>query len=258
MEEDYKLIDSGDGVKVEKFGPYIFERPCSQAIWHRQTRVKADAVFTRVEGDGKWTFHKKFPKTWTITVAGVKMLIKPTDFGHLGIFPEHAAHWHLQGESVLNLFAYTGGYSLAASQNGCLVTHVDASKGIVSWARENADLNDISNVRWIVDDAYKYCKREVKRGNTYDGIILDPPSFGRGASGQVFKIEEDLLPLLELFKDLISKQGWVMLSCHTPGFGPGVLSRLLETTLPKGTIESGEMLTGNLPLGNYARWHAHK
>lgn len=256
MEQDYKLIDSGDGVKVEQFGPYILERPCSQAIWKRQKSVKPDAVFTRLEGSGRWTFHKKLPESWTIKISSVKLLIKPTDFGHLGLFPEHAVHWDLKGESILNLFAYTGGYSLAASKNGCFVTHVDASKGIVSWAKENAAINDLSNIRWIVDDAYKYCKREVKRGNKYDGIILDPPSFGRGASGQVFKIEEDLLPLLELFKDLITEKAWVMLSCHTPGFGPAALSRLLETTLPPGSIKAGEMLADHLPLGNYARWHA--
>lgn len=258
MAHNYEFIDSGDGVKVERFGLYTFERPCAQAVWRRTKKVAPDAVFTREEGNGQWAFHKKLPKEWTIRVKGVEMIVKPTDFGHLGVFPEHVEHWHLTGGNVLNLFAYTGGFSLAASQSGAMVTHVDVSKGIVSWAKENAEVNDISNIRWIVDDAYKFCKREVKRGHKYDGIILDPPSFGRGISGQVFKIEEDLLPLLDTLKDLVSETAWVMLSCHTPGFGPAILSRLLQTTLPNGSIEAGEMLTGHLPLGNFARWNALK
>ncbi|MEN9654535.1 MAG: hypothetical protein RL235_647, partial [Chlamydiota bacterium] len=199
----YELIDSGDGLKWEKFGPYLLERPCPQAIWRPRLRdLCADAVFNREE---RWRFAKRLPDVWEMTLEGVVLKVALTDFGHVGAFPEHATLWpwmhkRIRPEAeILNLFAYSGGATLYAARLGAAVCHVDASKGMVDWARDNARRNglDKAKIRWIVDDAVKFLKREAKRGKMYDGIILDPPTFGRGNKGEVFKIEETLLILLD-------------------------------------------------------------
>lgn len=263
--KDYQLLDSGDGQKLERFGEYTLHRPCSQAVWRSSIKEKADAVFNR---DERWAFHKKLPKSWTVFHGGVEFKIAPTDFGHLGLFPEHADLWQWmrpliqKGCRVLNLFAYSGGVTLAAAQEGAEVCHLDASKGMVDWARENAALNNLQKapIRWIVDDALKFLKREQKRGSFYDGIILDPPTFGRGAQGEVFKIERDILPLLELCSSLLTKEPlFVIFSCHTPGFTPICMRHLLGQTMPKGEVEAGEMAlygpdTLAIPSGSFARW----
>jgi 23S rRNA (cytosine1962-C5)-methyltransferase len=196
----------------------------------------------------------------------MKMRIQPTDFGHIGIFPEQRPLWKKIRElssnaRVLNLFAYSGGSSIAAAQGGASVCHLDASKGMVDWAHGNASLNGLSSIRWIIDDVSKFLKREERRGSQYDGIILDPPSFGRGTKGEVFKIEEDIIPLLSLCRACLSATPrFVLLSCHTPGFTPTTLHHLLEDVLGnKGTIDSGEMvLSGtnvrSVPSGIYALW----
>lgn len=261
----YELIDSGNEEKLERFGEYTLLRPCTQAVWHRSVKESPDAVFQR---DKKWEFRKKLPKAWTVMHRGVAFEISPTDFGHLGLFPEHADLWEwmrplIQKKCrVLNLFAYSGGVTMAAAQEGAEVCHLDASKGMVDWARKNAKLNhlDSAPIRWIVDDALKFLKREKKRGNFYDGIVLDPPTFGRGSKGEVFKIERDIMPLLELVSLLLSKKPlFVILSCHTPGFTPLTLQHLLGQTMPKGHIDAGEMALYSpnaisIPSGSFAKW----
>ncbi|HSX38423.1 MAG TPA: class I SAM-dependent methyltransferase [Chlamydiales bacterium] len=231
----YKLIDSGDGRKWEQFGDFILSRPSPSAIWRSKRDVVSDATFSREE-ENRWVFHHKLPASWVIEMEGVLLKVAPTEFGHVGVFPEHAIAWRwmqeriVAGSKILNLFAYSGGATLAAAQKGASVCHVDASKGMVQWARENAALNRLTSapIRWIVDDALKFLRREIKRNSRYDGIILDPPTFGRGSKGEVFKIEKEIQPLIESCKALLSEHPkFFILSCHTPGFTPTVLSHLL-------------------------------
>ncbi len=276
----YSLLDSGNGRKLEKFGPYTLSRPCSQAVWKPQLPQdhweQAHAFFSR-EQENLWRSNSKMPDMWILEVAGLKFKISPTDFGHLGIFPEQKNFWnwiqttllplknHADKPRILNLFAYSGGSTLAAAKAGASVCHLDASKGMVTWARENAALNGLENkpIRWIVEDVKKFLHREIKRGARYDGIILDPPSFGRGAKGELFKIEDSIIPLLEICESLLSdKPIFFLFSCHTPGFSPLVMQHLLEQCLKnrKGRIDMGEMvLEGqppafNVPSGTFGRW----
>lgn len=279
----YTLVDSGDGKKLEQFGPYLLERPCAYAVWSPSQPLpvwdKVDARFTR-DTESRWVIKKKIPDDWMINVSGINFKLSLTDFGHLGIFPEQADSWSWIRETVqtaiqhgrkevnvLNLFAYSGGSTLAAALGGAHVCHLDASKGMVSWARENAALNKLENapIRWIVDDVKKFLARELKRGVHYDGIILDPPSFGRGSRGEVFKIEDDLPLILKNCYDLLSKNPiFVLFSCHSAGFSPLVMQHLLSQTMEdkKGKIEVGEMTlkgvkgTFDVPSGVYARWQS--
>jgi 23S rRNA (cytosine1962-C5)-methyltransferase len=271
MKSDYQLIDSGDGQKLERFGDYTLIRPCQQAVWKplfKEEWERASARFTREKEKNHWTFKTKLPASWTVLNGGVQFKIAPTDFGHLGVFPEHADLWEWmrpllsKTSRVLNLFAYSGGVTLAAAQQGAQVCHLDASKGMVDWARENAALNHLKEapIRWIVDDAVKFLKREKKRGSFYDGIVLDPPTFGRGSQGEIFKIEEAIIPLLELCSELLSERPlFVIFSCHTPGFTPLALQHLLGQTMPRGHIEVGEMALHSpgalsIPSGSFAKW----
>jgi 23S rRNA (cytosine1962-C5)-methyltransferase len=264
----YNLIDSGEGRKLEQFGPYIIDRPASQAVWPKRlphlTWKQADARLVR-EGEGsRWEWNR-LPENFEMTFQGIKFGLRATDFGHLGVFPEHGQLWEWAkeklspGTTLLNLFAYSGGMTLAAAKVGAQVCHLDASKGMVSWARENAAINHLEKapIRWIIDDVTKFLRREITRGRRYDAIILDPPTFGRGAQGELFKIEEDVVPLLQLCKELLSEKPlFVVLSCHTPGFTPLVLSHLLQEVIGCQKIENGELfLPGELPLpsGCYAR-----
>lgn len=277
----YTLLDSGHGRKLERFGSYSLSRPCAQAVWRPLLSEtdwhKADASFSR-EPENKWIKNHSLPSFWQIEAAGIIFKISPTDFGHLGIFPEQIEFWLwvkktiqtaiLAGRKniqVLNLFAYSGGITLAAAQAGADVCHLDASKGMVDWARENANLNRLEKapIRWIVDDASKFLKRELRRERRYDAIILDPPSFGRGSKGEIFKIEDDLISLLNDCKALLSDSPlFFLLSCHTAGFTPIVLHHVLSQTMKDipGNIESGEMtLKGELPVlsipsGCFALW----
>ena len=264
MIEDYELLDSGSGRKLERFGKYVLARPCSQALWRptldKSAWDRADASFDREDGN-RWHGRVNLPKEWTIETAGVKFRLGGTDFGHLGIFPEQRAQWKWirrtvaeagRSVSALNLFAYSGG--------GAEVCHLDASKGMVEWARGNARLNALKDhpIRWIVDDAVKFMKREVRRGRRYDAIILDPPTFGRGALGETYKIERDLGETLGLVKDLLSdKPLFVLFSSHTPGLSPIVAENILSQLFPGAQLESGEMLLEgkNLqcPSGVYLR-----
>jgi 23S rRNA (cytosine1962-C5)-methyltransferase len=271
----YVLLDSGLGEKLEQFGSFRLVRPCAQAVWQPSLPEKewkaADMRFTR-EGGNRWSKKQMHPEEWIVTLEGLKFELIPTDFGHLGIFPEHASQWAFMEKlikkskrevEVLNLFAYTGGATLAAAKAGAKVCHLDASKTAVAWARKNAAHNDLADrpIRWIIDDVLKFLKRELSRGRSYDGIILDPPSFGRGSQGEVFKIERDLLPILDACKKLLSKKPlFFIFTSHTPGFSPMVMHHLLKQVL--GTeVEAGELSipckTGYaLPSGCFARWHA--
>ncbi|MCB1081795.1 MAG: class I SAM-dependent methyltransferase, partial [Chlamydiia bacterium] len=216
----YELLDSGQEQKLERFGDHLLIRPCPQALWSpKKPKLwkTAHSTFTR----GKpW---KGIPKSWNLIYQSLCFKIVPTDFGHLGLFPEHAEHWEwmdskLKPKSeVLNLFAYSGAATLHLAKKGHAVCHLDASKGMIDWARENAALNQLEKapIRWIVDDAIKFLRREVKRKKTYDAVLLDPPSFGRGAQGQVFKIERDLPLLLALCKEVLKPNpAFVLLTCH--------------------------------------------
>ena len=261
----YFLVDSGNQKKFEKFGDVGIVRPCSQALWSpRLKKWDAEAYFSR-ENECGW--EGDIPDFWEIEHDGLKFTISPTEFGHVGIFPEHSFLWKWaakrvkKGSRILNVFAYSGGATLAFARAGAEVCHVDASHGMVKWARENAELNELDRcpIRWIVDDALKFLRREVRRGRRYDGILLDPPSFGRGAKGEVFKIERDIRELLELCKQLLSDTP-LFLACsnHTNGMSPTVMQYLFEE-LFAGTVEAGELMLEaeegkSIPTGTYARW----
>lgn len=260
---EYRFVDSGFGQKLEAFGEVVLIRPCQQAVWApkllKKEWDKADALFTR-EGKKGWEIKRKIPSSWIVEIFGMRLKASLTDFGHVGIFPEHKLLWDylckkLKKDSrFLNLFAYSGAATLCAAKTLASVCHVDASKPMVAWARENAAHNQLekAQIRWIVDDAVKFMKREHKRGSFYDGILLDPPTFGRGPKKEVFKIEEEIVPLLHAVFEL--KPSFVLLTSHTPGFTPTVLSNLLG-----GSVQAGEiLLEGNntypLPSGSYAIW----
>lgn len=278
----YILCDSGNFEKLEQIGPYRIIRPAAQAVWLPSRPAKewqhVDAKFTRgKQGDGKWEFfNKKLPPVWEVDVGSIKLGIRLTDFGHIGIFPEHHHAQTLQRIiagftqqkkqfKLLNLFAYTGALSLLAAQWGAAVVHLDASKKSVTWARENAERNkmDALPIRWIVDDVKKFIAKEVRRGNTYDGIVLDPPSFGRGTNNEVWQIESDLLPLLHDLMKLRSKEfAFLQLSCHTPGYTPMVLKNILSSFFPDSKLHASEMAVEEhfskrpLPSGVYCRYLA--
>lgn len=274
----YELLDSGNGAKLERFGEIVLARPCAQAVWQPQRPARwktADATFDREDGN-RWHGRNRLPQEWVIDVDGTRFRLSGTDFGHLGIFPEQRAQWTWIRETVaaagrpvrvLNLFAYSGGSTLAAARGGAEVCHLDASKGMVQWARANAALNGLEShpIRWIVDDAHKFLNREIRRGRRYDGIILDPPTYGRGGNGETYKIERDLTETLRLCRALLSDSPlFLLLSAHTPGHTPIVLGNVLTQALRGlgGAVTSGEMVLAGapdvfpLPSGAYARWQA--
>jgi len=277
---EYELLDSGHGRKLERFGEVSLDRPCAQAVWnpsHPKLWKQADAFFTRKQGL-EWRGREQLPDAWIAEVNGVRMKLSTTDFGHLGVFPETRSIWDwIRGKLAaetkrrseplhfLNLFAYSGGATLAAAQGGAHCCHVDASKGMVAWARENAELNGLGErpIRWIVDDVNKFLAREIKRGRRYDAVLLDPPSFGRGKGGELYKIEHALMETLELVqKTLSEKPSFVYLTSHTPGFTPIVLKNLIQQMMGGGSPDCGEMLlTGSgstfaVPSGTWARREA--
>ncbi|MBR3651009.1 MAG: class I SAM-dependent methyltransferase [Victivallales bacterium] len=269
----YELLDSGAGRKLERFGDYVLDRPCSQAVWRPSLPAdvwrKADGFFTREEGN-HWTFARRLPESWTCEVGEVTFKISPTDFGHVGVFPEHELGWNWMTRhvdesgrrpSVLNLFAYTGGATMALAKHGCEVCHLDASKKMVDWAHRNMELNHLEEapIRWIVDDVQKFLLREKRRGRKYDGILLDPPSFGRGTNQELFKIDNNLLDLLDMCIGVLSDDPlFLFVSCHTPGYTPLVLTNLLGQGLrSRGAVAmtAGEMVIRgerlSLPSGSY-------
>jgi len=246
--KDYELIDSGDGMRLEHWGKYTLSRPDPVALWHPTNPIlweKADAVYHRSSaGGGKWDISS-LPETWTVAYDDLSFIVKPMGFKHTGVFPEQAVNWDwtrnlIRGAGrpirVLNLFAYTGGATLAAAQAGASVCHVDAAKGIVLHAKENAAASklDRAPIRWIVDDCRKFIAREARRGNQYDAIILDPPSYGRGAGGEVWKIEDDLYPFLEDCVKLLSNHPlFLLLNSYTAGLSPKTGEYVLSQVLKK-------------------------
>jgi len=279
MTDDYRLLDTGDEQKLEQVGPVRVVRQATQAHWPRALPTaqwdRVDAVHHRAKtGGGHWQHLQPTGEQWVVRQGPLQFSVKLTDFGHIGLFPEQADNWTwiedtcraLGTPNVINLFGYTGGSTLAAARGGAAVTHVDASKGVVSWGRDNAALNDLDKapIRWIVEDVSKYIERERKRGNRYQGLILDPPSFGRGPRGQVWKIESHLIPFFQQIAPLMAPLSFVLLSCHTPGYSPISLANILHRVfgLPPGAIEAGEMTVPVadtdmvLPSGTFARWRS--
>lgn len=266
--DKYELIDSGELQKLERFGPYLIQRPCPVAYWPKQKPKlwkEVDATFTR-DKKNTWIFHKKIPESWIIKHEGILFKVSPTEFGHLGIFPEHniKVSKKIKGSAALraiNLFGYTGGISVALAKEEIEVCHVDASKKSVAWAKENAALNKIpeDKIRWIVDDCRKFLKREAKRESYYDIIILDPPTYGRGTKKEVFLLEEEINELLALCKSCLSKEPkQVIFSCHTLSFTPLVMQQLLAYHFGEN-VQSGEMSihakeSMTLPCGTLAIW----
>ncbi len=275
----YTLIDSGNGRKLEQVGPHLLNRQAPQAFWTPSLPNSRwqEAVGTHVRkksGGGYWDWREGEPHEWTVDHGGQELLARPTPFGHLGLFAEQASQWEwIRGTlganlerplNLLNLFAYTGGSTLAAASAGANVTHVDAAKGVVDWGRRNQELNGLqeSPIRWIVDDCQRFLEREVKRGRSYDGVILDPPTFGRGKKGEVWKIEAQLVPLLESCNRLVGQSpALILISAHTPGFGGLSLQRLVDSLMSTKDLEceQGEMAIREtngttLPSGAFARW----
>lgn len=264
---DYELIDTGEGEKLERWGKYVMVRPDPRIIWGKNNPelwTVADAVFRNDE----WKFKTKPPESWQIAYGQLRFALRPTDFKHTGVFPEQAVNWNWIGESlspqrtVLNLFAYTGGATMAAALAGANVTHVDSSKPAMSWARENAVLTSISNdkIRWICDDAMKFVQRDIKRGVKYDGIIMDPPRFGRGAAGEVWKLEEHLPKLVRACKELLSPTPtFFLINAYTADLSSVAIGNLLADVLEK-EVEQGELGVKEssrgriLPAGIFARW----
>lgn len=261
----YTLLDSGHGRRLEQVGPYRLVRQAASAWWRpRLADWRADAVHHRADtGGGHWDFARALPERWEVELAGLRLWVKPTPFGHLGLFAEHAAQWAWMAAQlgrparVLNLFAYTGGASIACARAGAEVTHVDAARGIVEWAQQNATLNGVDGIRWIVEDVPLFVARERRRGRRYDAVILDPPSFGRGARKELWKIEDHLGPLLEdLRAVLVPEPRFVLLSCHTPGYTGLALRNLVEDWVGPGPVEHGELFIPAdrpLPSGSFAR-----
>lgn len=282
---DYEIIDTGDGMKLERWGDIILSRPDPQVIWKPSEPSlwkKAHGVYRRSRsGGGQWDFTCKLPEKWTISYDNLKFFVEPTGFKHTGLFPEQAANWDWMREMikkrrsegdpvrVLNLFGYTGGATCACASAGAEVCHVDASKGMVTRARENVLLCGLhdARVRYLVDDAFKFVSREVRRGNRYDAIIMDPPSYGRGPGGEVWKLEDNLYDFVcETASLLRDRPLFFLLNSYTTGLSAIVTGNILSLTVGKqhrGTVSAGDLclpVTATpdvlLPCGSFARWQA--
>lgn len=257
--KDYEVIDCSKGEKLERWGDYILVRPDPQVIWDTPRKEKGwhkmNAHYHRSKkGGGEWEFFD-LPQQWSIHYRNLTFQLKPFSFKHTGLFPEQAANWDWFSElikkagrpvKVLNLFAYTGGATIAAAAAGASVTHVDASKGMVTWAKENAASSGLADapIRWIVDDCVKFVEREIRRGNHYDAIIMDPPSYGRGPKGEIWKIEESIHPLVKLCAQLlVDRPLFFLINSYTTGLQPAVLSYLIGTELKRfpGKVTADEI-----------------
>ena len=277
--KDYQIIDCSEGEKLERWGNYILLRPDPQVLWNTP---KKDPAWNKLnghyhrssKGGGEWEFMD-LPEQWSIQYKELTFNLKPFAFKHTGLFPEQATNWDWFGNliknanreiKVLNLFAYTGGATLAAAKAGAKVTHVDASKGMVTWAKENAVSSGLGDapIRWLVDDCVKFVERELRRGNRYDGIIMDPPSYGRGPKGEIWKLEEKIHPFIELTSELLSDNPlFYLVNSYTPGLAPAVLSYMISTEVVAkhgGKVEAQEIglpvKTSGLvlPCGASGRW----
>ena len=277
--KDYEVKDTSGGEKLERWGAYLLVRPDPQVIWNTDKKnpgwKKMNGHYHRsAKGGGEWEFFD-LPKEWSIKYKQLTFNLKPFSFKHTGIFPEQAVNWDWCSEKIktanrplkiLNLFAYTGGATISAAAAGASVTHVDASKGMVNWAKENAVSSNLENapIRYIVDDCVKFVEREIRRGNFYDGIIMDPPSYGRGPKGEIWKIEDAIFPFIELTAKLLSDDAvFFLVNSYTTGLQPAVLSYMLNTIITKkrgGYVEAEEIglpVTDSgliLPCGASGRW----
>ena len=278
--KDYEVIDTGDGEKLERWRDIILRRPDPQAIWPKQKPglwTKADAHYHRsTKGGGEWEFFKKLPERWSVKYGELEFYVRPTGFKHTGLFPEQAVNWDWMAGlirkagrpiRVLNLFGYTGGATCACAAAGAHVTHVDAAKGMVQWAGENRKLSGIdeTRVRWIIDDALKFVQREERRGNRYEGILMDPPSYGRGPGGEVWKLENELFGLVSACEKVLADDALFMLiNSYTTGLQPAVLNNMLTMTVGRthgGRVAADEIVLpvtcgGVLPCGASGRWWA--
>lgn len=277
--KDYEVIDTSDGEKLERWGKYILLRPDPQVIWKtertcRQWRQLNGHYHRSSKGGGEWEFFD-LPEEWSIRYRDLTFRLKPFSFKHTGLFPEQAVNWDWVSSliknagrplKILNLFAYTGAATLAAAKAGASVTHVDASKGMVAWAKENAAASGLSSapIRYLVDDCVKFVEREIRRGNTYDGIIMDPPSYGRGPRGEIWKLEDNVFPFIQLTAQLLAKDAqFFLINSYTTGLQSAVLSYMLSTVIiPRlgGCVEADEIglpVSSNglvLPCGASGRW----
>ena len=279
---DYELLDTSGGDRLERWGDYILVRPDPQAIWQSEKKrnewKKPNAVYCRSKsGGGHWDIYS-LPESWKVRYKDLTFQIKPMNFKHTGIFPEQATNWDFMRGliekadrpiKVLNLFAYTGGATMACAKAGASVVHVDASKGMVQWAKENAVLSGVADrpIRYLVDDCMKFGEREIRRGNVYDGIVMDPPSYGRGPGGEVWQLEDTLYPFMTRVAQLLSPNPlFFILNSYSTGLSASVMEYLLKLTLPQGIggrFESGEigLKTADgmfFPSGSAARWYAEK
>lgn len=277
--KEYEVLDTSNGEKLERWGSYLLIRPDPQVIWDTPRTnpgwTKRDAHYHRsARGGGQWEFFR-LPPEWSIRYRDLTFRLKPFSFKHTGLFPEQAVNWDwtsrlIRGADrplkVLNLFAYTGGATLAAAKAGASVTHVDASKGMVAWAKENAMASGLADapVRWLVDDCVKFVEREIRRGSKYDGIIMDPPSYGRGPKGEIWKMEDAIFPFLKLTAQLLSRDArFFLINSYTTGLQPAVLQYMLQLCIVErfgGQAESAEIglpVTDTgliLPCGASGRW----
>ena len=276
----YQLLDFGRGRRLERFGPVVLDRPCPTAESIRpavpELWSSADARFERLGGEqGRWTLRGDLPQHWTIAHGRMIFELKRTDFGHVGLFPEQAENWDWLADQVrrsrndaagpmkvLNLFAYTGGSTLAAAASGARVTHVDAARNVVAWARRNTELSGLADapIRWIAEDAVIFAEREIRRGNRYDAVILDPPSYGHGRHGEAWRLAADLPRLLASCAELTNgRPRFVLLTCHTSGFSPAGLRELLATVFGSVEVKAAPLALAassgqSLPSGIVARW----
>ncbi|HEV8666900.1 MAG TPA: class I SAM-dependent methyltransferase [Candidatus Paceibacterota bacterium] len=277
QQSGYELIDSGGEAKLERFGDVVLLRPDPQALWPKgkpEEWSKANGVYVKENSEGnkaagKWTGD--IPKEWPIEFGGLTLIVKPTSFKHTGIFPEQLPNWEFiadkvtPGAKVLNLFAYTGGATLAAAKAGAEVTHVDASKSAVAWARENATASGLADkpIHWIVEDVLTYVTREIKRGSKYDAIIMDPPAFGHGPKSEIWKIEENFVELVTLCKQFLSdKPAFILINGYAEGYSPIAFAQNISDLKEKfgGEVQYGELAIEEkgserlLPAGIFARW----
>ena len=279
--KDYEVLDTGNGEKLERWGDYLLVRPDPQVIWNSPRRhpgwSKKNGHYHRSsKGGGEWEFFN-LPQEWSIHYRDLTFRLKPFSLKHTGLFPEQAVNWDWFSDiirksgrplKVLNLFAYTGGATLSAAKAGASVTHVDASKGMVSWAKENAAASGLSDapIRWLVDDCVKFVEREIRRGNTYDGIIMAPPSYGRGPKGEIWKIEESIFPFVQLCTQLLSRDArFFLINSYTTGLQPAVLSYMMNLCIVPvlgGHVDAEEIglpVTESgliLPCGASGRWNS--
>lgn len=276
---DVEVLDTGDGYKLERWGDVLLSRPDPQVIWPKADPSlwqSADAHYERSQrGGGRWRFSRQLPDRWQVRYEDLSFYVRPTGFKHTGLFPEQAANWDWmrerlkgrEGAKVLNLFAYTGGASAACAKAGAHVTHVDAAKGMCQWAKENRELSGLpeTSMRFIVEDALSFVKREARRGNRYEGILMDPPSYGRGPTGEVWKLEDELYGLVNWAAGLLSDDAaFFLISSYTTGLQPAVLDNILRRTVMRrlgGEIEAQELglpvgTGGVLPCGSSGRWWA--